>query len=69
MTPDYTNKSDLQSVTSSVFSQTKAGLTTVASTFYNKSDDIKRHKNMQDLTDGIVGIHNISYYCYLNAFM
>ena len=27
------------------------------------------HKNLLDLSDGIVGIRNINYYCYLNAFM
>ncbi len=27
------------------------------------------HKNLQDISDGIVGIRNTSYYCYLNALM
>ena len=42
-----------------------------SSIYNNQSPDKqeKRHKNLLDLTDGIVGIRNISHYCYLNALM
>ena len=48
-------------------SQTKYAASTTGSAY--KSEDMARHKNLVDLTEGIVGIRNISYYCYLNAFM
>jgi ubiquitin C-terminal hydrolase len=34
-----------------------------------KTYTVGTHKNLINLSDGIVGIKNISYYCYLNAFM
>jgi ubiquitin C-terminal hydrolase len=36
---------------------------------YESPDKSRQHKNLQDLTDGIVGIRNNSFYCYLNALM
>jgi ubiquitin C-terminal hydrolase len=44
--------------------------TTVSSNArYQDTVDKKVHKNLVDLSDGIVGIRNISFYCYLNAFV
>lgn len=61
------NKFELQS-TSSNFSRGKMQ-TTVSSNARYQDSDKRLHKNLHDLSDGIVGIRNISYYCYLNAFV
>eukprot|EP00347_Sterkiella_histriomuscorum_P013357 403365027 len=77
------NKFEIQSVTSSNFSYYRSANnfgnngqnnTSMTQGYTNQNLSVtqtgqKVHKNLIDLSDGIVGIRNINYYCYLNAFM